>query len=131
MKLVAQRVVRPADGASGINVFCYLHPGKSWTGEPPSDLGEAELVSELVEIPPPGNNVRSYLDIVAPDDTDSAHIRQAVSSGSGILHDIGQELPWSLRFSRISFEFNLELGLAPNWQQELELLLGYALQVRP
>jgi hypothetical protein len=130
MKLVAQRVLRPTDGASGINAFCYLHAGRSWTGEPPPDLGPGDLYSELVEIPPPGNRVRSYLDIVTPDDTDTAYVRQVVTSGTRALHEVGQALPWSLRFARLSFEFNIELGLAPHWRQELDLLLGYALQVR-
>jgi len=130
MKLVAQRVVRSTDHATGVNAYCYLHPSRHFFQQPPHDLGQGELSGEIVEVPPGGNNVRSYLEIVAPDETANEEITRAVVSSCRILSDVRQGLPWSLRFASVSFEFNLELSLVPEWAQELQLLLAYALRAR-
>jgi hypothetical protein len=131
MMLVAQRVVRPSDQTSGINAYCYLHPGRQWLDEPPSDLGRGTLVRRSIEVAPPvGNRVRSYLEITTPDGTSDHAITQVVISGAESLVDANQELPWQLAHGGTAFEFNLELGLAQHWALELRILLGYALQVR-
>ncbi len=132
MKLVAQRVVRPRDQASGINAYCYLHPGIGWVDAPPADLGRGNLTERLIEVDPPmGNRVRSYLDITTPDTTSNESITSAVIAGADLLAGAGRTLPWKLQHAEIQFEFNLELSLAQNWSMELRILLGYALQVRP
>ncbi len=131
MKLVAQRVVRPTDGASGINAYCYLHPGRLWLDAPPGDLGRGNLSGRLIEVAPPaGNRVRSYLDITTPDTTSNEEIARVVEEGAGLMVD-SDPLPWLLTHGETTFEFNLEQGLAEQWQLELRILLGYALQVRP
>lgn len=128
MKLVAQRVVRPKDGATGINAYCYLHPGRSWLDAPPEDLGRGRLVNRLIEVDPPvGNRVRSYLDITTPDATADAEISRVVGEGVRLFK---KPLPWLQTHSETTFEFNLEQGLAEQWQLELRILLGYALEVR-
>lgn len=132
MKLVAQRVMRPSDQTTGINAYCYLHPGAVWLGAPPPDLGRGTLVERLVEVAPPrGNRIRSYLDITTPDGTSNQEITSAVISGAELLHDLGRALPSQLNHAEITFAFNIELGLADQWPLELRILLGYALQVRP
>jgi hypothetical protein len=129
--LVAQRVVRPVDQATGINAYCYLHPGQRWLGKPPSDLGRGKLDHWLVEVAPPsGNRIRSHLEITAPDGTSNQEIVEVVTNGSELLHARGDPLPWHLRHGETTLVFNLELGLANHWQLELRILLGYALQVR-
>lgn len=130
MRLVAQRVVRPSDYASGINAYCYLHDGAFWLDTPPPDLGRGALVNRLIELSPPvGNRVRSYLEITTPDDTSPGAITEAVLSGADLLAASGTELPWRLAHGETSFEFNLELALVEHWTMELRILLGYALQV--
>jgi hypothetical protein len=131
VKLVVQRVVRPKDGATGINAYCYLHPGRLWLDSPPADLGRGKLVNRLIEVDPPaGNRVRSYLDITSPDATTDAEISRVVGEGVRFMLDYKRPLPWALTHGETSFEFNLEQGLAEQWQLELRILLGYALQVR-
>lgn len=130
MILVAQRVVRPSDRATGFNAYCYLHPNRQWLDEPPPDLGRGTLVGRLTEVPPPGNRIRSFLDITTPDTTSDDEIVQVVSSGAALMFDTGRELPWNLRNSETRFRFDLELSLAEQWELELRILLGYALQVR-
>lgn len=103
MKLVVQRVVRLSDRATGINAYCYLHPGVTWLDAPPSDLGRGTLVQRLVEVDPPrGNRVRSYLDITTPDATSNQEIVDIVINGAEFLRDIGDELPWHLNHRGIT-----------------------------
>lgn len=131
MRLVVQRVVRPSNGATGINAYCYLHPGETWVDEPPANLGRGTLVRRLIEVEPPsGNRVRSYLDVLTPDATSADEITRVVLSGTEWLCEKGQELPWTMAHGASQFEFNLERSLAEHWAIELRILLGYALQVR-
>jgi hypothetical protein len=131
VKLVAQRVVRLKDGATGINAYCYLHPGRNWLERPPADLGRGQLTNRLIEIDPPaGNRVRSYLDITTPDATSDEEISRLVLEGANLQVDFRKPLPWALNHGEISFEFSLERSLAEQWQLELRILLGYALHVR-
>ena len=131
MKLVAQRVVRPSDQATGINAYCYLHRGRHWLDVPPPELGRGVLANRLIELDPPaGNRVRSYLVITTPDSTSNQEIGQAVLSGADIAVDFAHALPWSIHHAGTTFEFNLESSLVDQWEMELRILLGYALEVR-
>ena len=129
MRLVAQRVLSTR-GLQGINAFCFLHGGYVWLDRPPAEIAEApgELVNSSVVVPPPGNRVRSYLDILTPDQTPNQKI----------LHDIldpidlfaNQPLPLNVQSGDTTFAFNIEQALAPAWHRELEVLLHNALAVR-
>jgi hypothetical protein len=131
MRLVAQRVVRPSDQASGVNAYCYVHPGVGWLDALPTDLGRGTLVGRLIEVSPPsGNRVRSYLEVTTPDETSARSIIEVVLSGAELLAAREQELPWQMAHGETSFEFNVEVGLAEHWLLELRILLGYALQAR-
>lgn len=74
MYIVAQRVISPA-GQSGVNAFLFFHgdqeiPGMSWSNPDVGAIADAHpgtLVLQRVERPPGGNDVVSYLDLVAPD----------------------------------------------------------------
>lgn len=131
MKLVAQRVVQAGVvpyPATGINAFCYLHPGRTWLGEAPADLGRGQLAAQIVEVEPPiGNRVRSYLEIMAPDTTPPMQLIGAVESGASFLADSGQHPPWRLQHGEVAFVFEAEKALAAQWQVELRMLLGYVL----
>lgn len=81
MYVVAQRVISPA-GQSGVNAFLFLHggqkiPGMSWNDpdvEVIADTHPGTLVLQRVEQPSGGNDVVSYLDIVAPDSLGIEHL---------------------------------------------------------
>ena len=85
MYLTSQRVSILGMEATGINTFLYRHPeqtlGIDWNTP---DL--ARVVDELpgtltarkIEVPPGGNAVRSYLDIVATDSTSADVVERAL-----------------------------------------------------
>jgi hypothetical protein len=81
MYLVAQHVLSPAGRGEGVNAFCYLHgPDLAWLGVPPEGIpgqNPGVLTAQLISVAPPGNRVRSYLDVIAPDETPQAEIRQS------------------------------------------------------
>lgn len=128
MYLAAQRV-RASSGREGINAFFYRH-GRVWLGAPPPDVfperDPGELVHEYIELPPPGNRVRSYLDIVAPDDTPSAKLigraRDLLGTGEQ------RPLPWSILDGDSLVRFGLDEALLPSWNAELGALLRAALR---
>lgn len=70
MYLTAQRVVS-ARGQRGVNVYEYLHGGETWDQPLPRNLlperNPGALNRQWLEIPPGGNAVISYLDVVVPD----------------------------------------------------------------
>lgn len=77
MYLAAQRV-RDSFHREGINAFRYAH-GYTWQLPPPGipDEDSGVLVNEMITIQPAGNVVRSYLDIIAPDEAFWPEIRPA------------------------------------------------------
>jgi hypothetical protein len=133
VKLVAHRVVQPGTAPNrrtGFNAFYFGHGDRFWLDVPPGDLGPGQLVNQIIEVQPPGNRVRSYLEIVAPDVTPNMQIAAAVQAGADFLADAGAPQPWRLAHGEVSFIFEAEAALAAQWQVELRLLLGYALAVR-
>jgi hypothetical protein len=49
----------------------YLHVGQQWEQLAPLDVPQQNpgaLQAQSISVAPPGNRIRSYLDIVAPDD---------------------------------------------------------------
>lgn len=130
MKLIAQRVVRPTNHATGVNAYCYLHPGRDWLDTPPDDLGRGILTSRIVEVEPPvGNRVRSFLEVTAPDRTSNLEIQRLVLDAAAVLAP-SQRLPWRVSHGELLFAFNLEQSLASQWDLELRILLGYLFEVR-
>ena len=129
MRLTAQRVVSPK-GQEGINAFCYLHGPYHWLGEPPPEImnDPGHRTNSHVEVPPPGNRVRSYLDIIAPDHVPSDKIARDVVDAVSLLS--ARPLPIKIHSGDTTFIFNAELRLAEGWQGELKALLWRALAVR-
>ncbi len=123
MYRTAHRVVDPASGREGINAFCYEHPGVVWQGLPPEGIPDVDpgvLAAQHLELPPPGNRVRSYLDIVSPDETPAAEVR---SSLLRFLSEAqGRPLPWEGVVGRCLFRLGVEADLAPDWPEELATL---------
>ena len=129
MRLAAQRVVSPG-GQEGINAFYYLHGPYTWLDEPPAQItnNPGELVNERIVVSPPGNHVRSYLEILAADHTPSRRIARDVLDAVNLLES--RPLPLNVRHGDTTFDFNAELRLAAAWRGELEALLWNALAVR-
>jgi len=127
MILTAQHV-RSSTGAEGINAFCRLHGLHEWRDPPPEDLAAGVLVNQAISIPLGGNHVRSYLDVMAPDETPTQEIRQAVVQF--INRSRGRTLPWAETIGRCTFRFGVEFGLYESWAIEFRRLLLSALTVR-
>ena len=128
MLLIAQRVVS-RQGKQGVNAYCYLHGDRLWLGDPPEDLGEPQLANKSETVGPPGNQVRSYLDILAPDVTPTAQILRDVLDTSELASDT-RPLPWRFISGDTSFTFDAVYELAMGWQEEIAELLERALAVR-
>lgn len=130
MLLTAQRV-RSVSGVEGINAFCSLHGEYSWPGPPPSgvpDSNPGERANEIIAVPPGGNRVRSYLDVIAPDETPTTEILAAVPVFLTAVQT--SPLPWVATAGRCTFRFGLEAGREGVWIAELRALLAVALRVR-
>lgn len=129
MLLTAQRV-RSAAGAEDVNAFCSLHGPYDWIEPPPGipDENPGERVNEHVRVPPGGNRVRSYLDIVAPDETPTTEILASIPRFLSALRQT--PLPWVATVGRCTFRFGLELGLEGRWASEFRTLLEAAVRVR-
>ena len=124
MLLTAHRVVHPDTHDEGINSFFYRHGPCVWDSLPPPEVFSGENPGELfeshVEIPPPGNRVRSFLDVVAPDETTEHEIRRAV--GIFLERSHAAPLPWEGVVGRCLFRIGMESELAAAWRQEVASL---------
>jgi hypothetical protein len=127
MRLIAQRV-QSSQGQEGINAFCYLHGPIGWLDKPPTDIQPGKLANSRVEVPPPGNRIRSFLELVTPDVTPSRQVLRAILDCIDLFEN--KSFPLDVLSGDISFQFDLDLALAPGWRQELEFLLHHALAVR-
>jgi hypothetical protein len=133
MYLTAQRVISPVTGAEGVNVFAYGHGPYVWHDAPPftPEQNPGTLFASSVEpqVPPPGNRVRSYLDILAPDATPREALEvalQVVVTGMPPAR-----LPATATVGSCWFRFSMEEKLAGSWREELRALLARAVQLLP
>jgi len=78
------------------------------------------LIAQSLSLQPPGNRVRSYLDVVVADGAAWDEIR------SSLLLFLGEKqrdpLPWVGDAGSVFFRIGMELGLAAEWQTELAVL---------
>ena len=130
MYLSAQRVRSPA-GADGINAFQYLHGQYVWQGLPPQgipDQNPGTLVTQTLNVPPPGNRVRSFLDVVAPDDASWSEIRPAFIAFVSAAQR--QPMPWVGVFGRCLFRVGMDASVAAQWSHEIAALYRAVQAVR-
>lgn len=122
MYLAAQRpVVDEAYAWPGINAYLYLH-GRSWPGRPPPNLPAATYNRRHEFVPHhPGRRIRSYLDLVAPDDVHSDELRRAIAHVHGVVTS-GVARPWVHICGRCEVTFLVEPSLDNVWHAELHLL---------
>lgn len=122
MYLTSHHVIAPATGREGINSFLYSHGSITWQQLPPGipDGDPGTLVAQNTSVPAGGNRVRSYLDIVAPDEVRWSEVR------IGLMDFVGEmqrsRLPWTGSSGRCFFRLGMELGLAQQWHRELAIL---------
>ncbi len=77
--LTAQKVVSPATGQTGINSFRYAKAAvRSFELLQTADVGELE--AQHVEVPPGGNDILCYLDVLAPDTAQPAAINEVLEA---------------------------------------------------
>ena len=77
--LTAQKVVSPATGQTGINSFRYAKAAvRSFELLQTADVGELE--AQHLEVPPGGNDILCYLDVLAPDTAEPAAINQVLEA---------------------------------------------------
>ncbi len=123
MYLTAQRVVAPTTKASGINAFLYRHGGRRWH-VPPRDIPDREpgrLAKKKIAVEPPGNRVRSYLDIVAPDDVARDELRDRLMTFVRRMQ--GRPFPWEAVEGPCLFRLGMDEELAmAGWSTELAAL---------
>ena len=123
MYLTAQRVLAPQSTQTGINAFLYTHAGRTWC-VPPSDIPDADpgLLNKMgIEVPPPGNRVRSYLDIVAPDDLGASELQRRLIAFLKRMQ--GQSFPWEAVDGPCFFRIGMDADTArAGWSQEVAAL---------
>jgi len=126
MYATAQHVVSRA-GAAGINGFLHRHgPEFSWPADtravallPSATPGEE--VSRHIVVPPGGNPVRSYLDLLAPHGT---HIAELLSALREAEATVEQQLDaeWVVARGAVVIVFGVEGSLASARRGEFERL---------
>lgn len=119
MYATAHRVSRA--GQSGINTFLHLHgQAFSWPQDARNlpETNSGELKGQWIQLKPGGNQVHSYLDVLAPDGTPRSVLTQALQT---LLWDLPERLnPTIFTFGPVTLRFGVQLGLEP--KRELELV---------
>lgn len=127
MYLTAQRPVTDPVELLGINAYLYHH-GFTWSGHPPQPLpplvfvrGHESAPRGLLQV----RRVRSYLDVVAPDDASLDEVRRAIAHLHGSI--ASQPAPsWHHLCGRCRVEFGLEAALSKAWHAEYHWLWSEA-----
>ena len=121
MFLTAQRVAQGRE--QGVNAFLYLH-NRDISDEDPVALLDAPpgtLQVQMEELPSGGNRIRSFLDLVVPDQATRASIEALLD-----LFDHRKapaSFPWVLRFGTAAARLHMDMALATVWQEEVEALV--------
>jgi hypothetical protein len=125
MLLTAQRVVSPHSHARGVNVYQYLHGPHTWQRVPKNFLPEAnpgELIAQWIQLPPGGNRVISFLDVVAPDEIESVDLQQRLAS---LKHRLApSDNPTTAYWDPLWVRFGCAALPVP-WATELGALAGH------
>jgi hypothetical protein len=127
MYVTAHRVRAPS-GELGINAFLHLHGGDyPWPADP-SRLPEAapgKIARKAVAVPPGGNTVLSYLDVLAPDGTPRSRVARALRAFEAALHDEPNPAVFTRYGVTIRFGTVRSRGRGPERLAELRALSTY------
>lgn len=129
MYVTAHRVVTRRR-EQGINAYIYHHGPRRWARPPRPEDDPGELVNTLLTVNEVGgNDVRSYLGVVAPDDVFWPQIEprflQFVESARLT------PFPWEAEVGSCLFQLGMDRPLARSWRRELGLLYKACVLVRP
>ena len=129
MYVTAHRVVT-ARREEGINAYFYRHGVSSWAQPPRPEENPGELVDTLLIVHEVGGNqVRSYLSIVAPDDTLWSQIEPRFLEFVEAFRLT--PFPWEAEAGPLLFQLGMERPLARSWRRELGLLYKACVLVHP
>lgn len=119
MYLTSLHVVDPTTGREGFNAFYYRHGPFVWNAPPPDipDGNPGELMESRISVPSGGNRVRSFLDVVAPDEATLTEIRHDFVAFVGYAQR--QPFPWDGIVRRCRFRVGVEHGLVNRWHREI------------
>ena len=125
MFVTAHRV-RSSDGLEAIHSYLHSHGPVDWPGDvstwPESNPGELRL--NKTTLPVGGHRVRSYLDVIAPDDTSSERIAKVIG---GLAQDLEERRnPTVYREGAVTLRFGTELELDAIRPDELRALADHA-----
>ena len=123
MYLTAHHIVSPTTRREGINTFLYLHADQAWEHLWLPDVvtqNPGILQAQSISIAPPGNSVRSYIDIVAPDDVHWERVHDGLMEFVA-FHQFSP-LPWADMSQSLYFRVGMEFSLSDRWQKELAVL---------
>jgi hypothetical protein len=137
MYLAALRVVTPKKDKQGINVFLHLHSGEQGGADVPTLSYEevtqrrpGRIVLRDCPISPGGNDVRSYLDIVAPDGSGYAAIEQALGGFEAVVANTSPgSLAQQTCAGGMTLGFQAQFGVGDAQVQEYRELRDRALVV--
>lgn len=130
MYATAQQVSR--QGKAGINAFLYEHgKGFTWPADP-SRLPEenpGRLARQHIELPPGNNPVHAYLDVLAPDGTPPALLREALETFHQDI--LERSNPTTFAFRRVTLRFGVQLSLELYRREMLKRLIAAIGHVLP
>jgi hypothetical protein len=110
--VTAHRLVTPL-GDEGVNVFLHLHGADFAWPEDPGALAKhhpGELEERKTELPPGGNRVVAFLDVLAPDGTGRAAVREAVTALAAELE--GRASPTWFERGAVTIQFGVDADIA-------------------
>lgn len=123
MYLTAQRVLS-AEGAEAVNAYHYRHGADfAWPDDASAlpDEAPGALVERREDVPPGGNRVRSWLDVLAPDGTVAVTLRFALDTFRRNLEEFPN--PAVFRQGPVTVRFGVEIPQEPRWADALAELM--------
>ena len=127
---VTAHLVRSSAGDEGINAFVHVHGVQfPWPEDAASlaDTNPGRIVSRRVDLPPGGNQVRAYLDVLAPDDSARDAIEDALARLAADLEE--RRNPTVFTHGNVTIRFGVELGLERLRAPQLHMLEPIALRL--
>jgi len=127
---VTAHLVRSSEGDEGINAFVHVHGVQfPWPQDaaPLADADPGRVVHRRIDLPPGGNEVRAYLDVLAPDESPRDAIEDALTRLASDLEE--RRNPTVFIQGAVTIRFGVELGLERLRAQQLHMLAPIALRL--
>jgi hypothetical protein len=125
MYATAHRVASSRNGRQGINAFLHTH-GRDfpWPQDASSlpELNPGRLEDEIIGIKPGGNNVRAYLDILAPDTIALEELFSALNNFAKSIPTLDN--PLATHESIVTIRFGVESELEKERSEQFQVLIA-------